>query len=112
MSITTIDARSPLRYSDNAASAMEQTSLIPQEEWWNRALCAETDPEAFFPEKGESSKTAKQVCDAGCPIKDLCLEWALAHHERFGVWGGKSERERRELIAERERHEADQRPAA
>lgn len=64
--------------------------------WQDRALCAETDPEAFFPEKGGSTREAKRIC-LGCEVKDECLEYALAHDERFGIWGGLSERERRRL---------------
>ena len=65
-------------------------------EWQERALCAQTDPEAFFPEKGGSTREAKRICQ-GCEVKDECLEYALAHDERFGIWGGLSERERRKL---------------
>lgn len=63
---------------------------------WAQAICAQTDPEAFYPEKGGSTRAAKQVC-RGCPIRRECLEDALARDERFGVWGGLSERERRQL---------------
>ena len=64
--------------------------------WRSRALCAETDPEAFFPEKGGSTREAKRVCE-GCDVRTPCLEYALENDERFGIWGGKSERERRHL---------------
>ena len=64
--------------------------------WQERALCAQTDPEAFFPEKGGSTREAKKVC-ARCDVRAECLEYALAHDERFGIWGGLSERERRKL---------------
>ncbi|MEP6463976.1 MAG: WhiB family transcriptional regulator [Frankiaceae bacterium] len=64
--------------------------------WQERALCAQTDPEAFFPEKGGSTREAKRVC-TGCEVKAECLEYALARDERFGIWGGLSERERRRL---------------
>ena len=64
--------------------------------WQERALCAQTDPEAFFPEKGGSTRDAKKVC-VGCDVRSECLEYALAHDERFGIWGGLSERERRKL---------------
>lgn len=67
-----------------------------EEQWQERALCAETDPEAFFPEKGGSTREAKRIC-LGCEVRDECLEYALAHDERFGIWGGLSERERRRL---------------
>ena len=64
--------------------------------WQEKALCAQTDPEAFFPEKGGSTREAKRIC-LGCEVKDACLEYALANDERFGIWGGLSERERRRL---------------
>jgi WhiB family transcriptional regulator, redox-sensing transcriptional regulator len=64
--------------------------------WQDRALCAQTDPEAFFPEKGGSTREAKKVCRA-CEVRSDCLEYALTHDERFGIWGGLSERERRRL---------------
>lgn len=67
-----------------------------EQEWQERALCAQTDPEAFFPEKGGSTREAKRIC-AGCEVRSECLEYALAHDERFGIWGGLSERERRRL---------------
>jgi len=64
--------------------------------WQERALCAQTDPEAFFPEKGGSTREAKKVCQQ-CDVRGECLDYALAHDERFGIWGGLSERERRKL---------------
>ncbi len=65
-------------------------------DWQERALCAQTDPEAFFPEKGGSTREAKRIC-LGCEVRAECLDYALAHDERFGIWGGLSERERRRL---------------
>src|SRR4051794_38026037 len=59
--------------------------------WQERALCAETDPEAFFPEKGGSTREAKKICP-GCEVKAECLEYALSQDERFRIWGGLSER--------------------
>jgi len=64
--------------------------------WQERALCAQTDPEAFFPEKGGSTREAKKVCTQ-CEVRAECLDYALANDERFGIWGGLSERERRKL---------------
>ena len=82
-----------------AAIEAEQAAETAVEElfgWQDRALCAQTDPEAFFPEKGGSTREAKKVC-RGCEVRAECLEFALAHDERFGIWGGMSERERRQL---------------
>ena len=64
--------------------------------WQERSLCAQTDQEAFFPEKGGSTRDAKKVF-IGCEVRAECLEYALQHDERFGIWGGLSERERRKL---------------
>ena len=64
--------------------------------WQTDALCAQTDPEAFFPEKGGSTRDAKRVCTT-CDVRGECLEYALQNDERFGIWGGLSERERRKL---------------
>ena len=74
------------------APVEEETALA----WQADALCAQTDPEAFFPEKGGSTREAKRIC-LGCEVRDACLEYALANDERFGIWGGLSERERRRL---------------
>ena len=64
--------------------------------WQADALCAQTDPEAFFPEKGGSTREAKRICTR-CEVRAECLEYALGNDERFGIWGGLSERERRRL---------------
>ena len=64
--------------------------------WQERALCAQTDPEAFFPEKGGSTRDAKKIC-TGCEVRAECLSYALSNDERFGIWCGLSERERRRL---------------
>ena len=64
--------------------------------WQADSLCAQTDPEAFFPEKGGSTRDAKRIC-ASCEVRAECLEYALENDERFGIWGGLSERERRKL---------------
>ena len=64
--------------------------------WQDDALCAQTDPELFFPEKGGSTREAKRICRS-CTVRAECLDYALAHDERFGIYGGFSERERRRL---------------
>ena len=68
--------------------------------WRDLGLCAQTDPEAFFPEKGGTTKPAKALCKS-CEVQVDCLDYALANDERFGVWGGASERERRVLRRDR-----------
>ncbi len=78
-------------------SEVDDDYLVGDEaDWHERALCAQTDPEAFFPEKGGSTREAKKIC-TGCEVRSECLSYALANDERFGIWGGLSERERRRL---------------
>lgn len=70
--------------------------------WDDFANCRGVDPDLFFPERGASTQEAKEVCK-GCVVRDECLEYALANGEKFGVWGGMSERERRRIRRERRR---------
>jgi len=79
-----------------AVSDFDELFDAVEEQWQDNALCAQTDPEAFFPEKGGSTREAKRIC-SGCEVKAECLEYALHNDERFGIWGGLSERERRRL---------------
>lgn len=67
-------------------------------------LCAETDPDLFFPEKGGSAVPAKTLCFA-CPDRVACLDYALAHGESHGIWGGLTGRERRRLLRGEEAEE-------
>lgn len=71
-------------------------SRLATPEWHERARCAETDPEAFFPEKGQSTREPIAIC-AQCEVRPECLEWALDTGQRFGVAGGMSERQRARL---------------
>lgn len=71
-------------------------ALVVPGAWVDDALCAQVDPEIFFPEKGGSTREAKQTC-ARCPVAAQCLDYALANGESYGLWGGTSERERRAL---------------
>jgi WhiB family transcriptional regulator, redox-sensing transcriptional regulator len=88
------------RVEEEAVQELQLVTLEGGDEgelsWQERSLCAQTDPEAFFPEKGGSTREAKKVC-VGCEVRAECLEYALANDERFGIWGGLSERERRKL---------------
>jgi len=58
------------------------------------------DPDLFFPERGASTREAKEVC-RGCEVRIDCLEYALQNGEKFGIWGGMSERERRRIRRQR-----------
>jgi WhiB family transcriptional regulator, redox-sensing transcriptional regulator len=84
------------------AAAPAPDELFRAPHWTDGALCAQVDPELFFPDKGGSSKRAKAVCMA-CPVRMSCLDGAVERFERFGVWGGLTDRE---LRAERRRRRA------
>ena len=77
-------------------SGPDLLNIVTPPEWAADALCAQTDPELFFPEKGGATWEARRVC-AGCPVRAECLDYALAQGERHGIWGGESERARRRL---------------
>jgi WhiB family redox-sensing transcriptional regulator len=65
-------------------------------DWRDSALCAQVDPDAFYPERGASVKAQKRVCGI-CDVRGECLAFAIATNEVWGVWGGTTERERRKL---------------
>ena len=70
--------------------------------WRKQAACRGLDVEAFYPvsEDEADAAEAKAICDV-CPVRQACLEHALAHREREGVWGGTTERERRRIVRQR-----------
>ena len=72
------------------------TQALEDRTWQSKANWMGVDPELFFPERGASTREAKEVC-RGCVVKGECLEYALANGEKFGIWGGLSERERRKV---------------
>lgn len=84
------------RATTNAVSIPASTSS-----WLLNGPCRDEDPELFFP-LGDSDKArqatrdAKAVC-AGCPVREMCLDWAVNTNQRTGVWGGLSELERMSL---------------
>lgn len=74
--------------------------------WQRLANCLGVDPDLFFPERGASTREAKEVCK-GCVVRNECLDYALANGEKFGIWGGMSERERRRVRRARAGGERD-----
>lgn len=81
----------------------QQGSDVPMNPTWRqRAACRGIDPEVFYPSSDEEAEEAKGIC-AGCPVRQPCLEHALAHREKDGVWGGATERERRRILRQRRR---------
>ena len=70
--------------------------------WRKRAACRGIDVEIFYPatDEDDDAEPAKAVCGE-CPVRQACLEHALAHREREGIWGGTTERERRRILRQR-----------
>lgn len=86
--------------TNSAIAALAAAADMPA--WHRDAACTAVDPELFFPGRGDSTEPAKQVC-AGCPVRSECLEHALDHGEKWGIWGGTSGRERRRIRRQRAR---------
>ena len=72
--------------------------MIPKPpKWMAEALCAQVDAEMFFPEgQGAHNREAKRTC-LRCDVRTECLDYAVKHKIAWGIWGGKSDRERRSL---------------
>ena len=68
--------------------------------WQDYANCRGADADLFFPERGASTRKAKAICNA-CDVKAECLDFAIVQGEKFGIWGGMSERERRRVRRQR-----------
>jgi WhiB family redox-sensing transcriptional regulator len=77
-----------------------KTLILAIDENGGTTLCAQTDPELFFPEKGGSTEAAKKLCEK-CPVKTECLAFGLANREPYGVFGGLSTRQRDRLLSYR-----------
>lgn len=74
--------------------------LLELPEWHLDAACRGMDTDLFFPYRGESLKKAKAICTQ-CPVQEECLTWAIEENEKFGIWGGLNERNRRRVKKER-----------
>jgi WhiB family redox-sensing transcriptional regulator len=90
-----------------------ERSVTADPSWWRRqASCRGAGPDLFFPAKGEPASEAKEVCQT-CPVALQCLDYAIASGEETGIWGGMSERQRREVArARRIAAQAAQEPTA
>jgi WhiB family redox-sensing transcriptional regulator len=83
-------------YGDPLQDLVELIDLA----WQDDANCMGANADLFFPERGASTRKAKQICGE-CEVQVECLEYAIANGEKFGIWGGLSERERRRIRKER-----------
>lgn len=71
--------------------------LLPRTEWQDQAACQDADIDLFFSLNDSDQEQALALCDR-CPVRDACLQHALAHRETFGIWGGTREAERRRML--------------
>jgi WhiB family transcriptional regulator, redox-sensing transcriptional regulator len=65
--------------------------------WVVFAACADIESDIYFSTDPADERSALALC-ATCPVRDECLEYALDARERYGVWGGTTEKERRRLV--------------
>jgi WhiB family redox-sensing transcriptional regulator len=70
--------------------------------WMEEAACRGSNPDVFFPARGDSTEDAKKVC-RDCPVRQDCLDHAIEKRELQGVFGGMSVRERRVEVKRRGR---------
>ena len=89
-----------MQFITTSSITVSATPVEPEQDWHDQANCLGVDPDLFFPERGASTREAKEVC-RGCEVQHDCLEFALQNGEKFGIWGGLSERERRRIRRQR-----------
>lgn len=82
-------------------SKLIEALAVDELAWQDYANCRGADADLFFPERGASTRKAKAICGA-CEVKAECLESAIVNGEKFGIWGGMSERERRRVRKQRQ----------
>jgi WhiB family redox-sensing transcriptional regulator len=91
-------SRLPTPPEPQGGTAGHYTAVVSEGEfdWAAKAACKDIEPRLFFPSRGEDAEPGKQVCRS-CPVRVECLEYAVEHREQHGIWGGYSERERRQM---------------
>jgi len=65
--------------------------------WAARSECRGEDPTIFFPGTDDDPAIGLAIC-ARCPVRQECLEYAIEARERYGIWGGTTERQRRRMV--------------
>ena len=94
------ESRSILRSNDH--KSLEGDVSAHELEWRMLGACRGLDASIFYPDNDDDAMVAAEVCQE-CGVRQACLEFALAHREKAGVWGGASERERRRILRKRRR---------
>ncbi len=80
---------------------LREALVVGDLSWQEGANCTGANADLFFPERGASTRAAKAICRE-CAVRAECLEFAITTGEKFGIWGGMSERERRRVRRERQ----------
>lgn len=89
-----------VREEDLVIEKLVEVLQIDDLSWQDLANCRGADADLFFPERGASTRQAKAICRE-CSVRTECLEFAITTGEKFGIWGGLSERERRKIRRQR-----------
>ncbi len=79
---------------DSLAAMLGMVEAVRAADWMERALCRDSDPDSFFPSSARQPNVAIALC-LRCPVKQECFEFGMG--EKFGVWGGTSENDRKKI---------------
>lgn len=98
--IPKLGANKPIKMTAPAKAPASNVTPIAGSRGFTPANCIGMDPELFFPERGQSTREARECCRR-CDVQAECLAYALNNDEKFGIWGGTSERQRRAMRRQR-----------
>lgn len=93
--------RASIPWGAGAASLFDALAAHMDDlKWQDDAACRDVGGDAWFPEQRVTAPMAKAICE-GCPVRNECLEDALARHDQHGIWGGYTVEERWEIQRQR-----------
>jgi WhiB family transcriptional regulator, redox-sensing transcriptional regulator len=75
-----------------------QVPVLNERPWGVFAACKEATNVSFFPQTKDEERAALAICSI-CPVQDECLDHAIESKERYGIWGGLNEKDRRKMTA-------------
>lgn len=74
-----------------------EVPITEERPWVVFSACRQVDPDVFFPTTREQEEHAISICKT-CPVRMDCLDYAIEAREKFGIWGGLTEKQRRRLV--------------
>jgi len=100
LGVVVSETKNPPKAKANGAGKLTEALGVGMLTWHDHANCKGADADLFFPGAGGSTKKARALC-AACEVKIECLDYSVDSGEKFGIWGGLSERERRRVRRKR-----------